>query len=106
MKGVCNTTYFIPDFNSAHLSVVMAEAFLESVQGAVQMEMRGFEEGDDSCVLVSEATVPSAVIQISLTQKDMESVENEYKLNGKIVEALEKTMEVILQDYILPVNGL
>ena len=68
--------------------------------------MRGFEEGDDSCVLVSEATVPSAVIQISLTQKDMESVENEYKLNGKIVEALEKTMEVILQDYILPVNGL
>ena len=96
MKGVCNTTYFIPDFNSAHLSVVMAEAFLESVQGAVQMEMRGFEEGDDSCVLVSEATVPSAVIQISLTQKDMESVENEYKLNGKIVEALEKTMEVIL----------
>ncbi len=106
MKGVCNTTYFIPDFNSAHLSVVMAEAFLESVQGAVQMEMRGFEEGDDSCVLVSEATVPSAVIQISLTQKDMESVENEYKLNGEIVEALEKTMEVILQDYILPVNGL
>ena len=106
MKGVCNTTYFIPDFNSAHLSVGMAEAFLESVQGAVQMEMRGFEEGDDSCVLVSEATVPSAVIQISLTQKDMESVENEYKLNGKIVEALEKTMEVILQDYILPVNGL
>ena len=106
MKGVCNTTYFIPDFNSAHLSVVMAEAFLESVQGAVQMEMRGLEEGDDSCVLVSEATVPSAVIQISLTQKDMESVENEYKLNGKIVEALEKTMEVILQDYILPVNGL
>ncbi len=57
-------------------------------------------------MLVSEATVPSAVIQISLTQKDMESVENEYKLNGKIVEALEKTMEVILQDYILPVNGL
>mgnify|MGYP002069620028 FL=1 len=106
MKGGCNTTYFIPDFNSAHLSVVMAEAFLESVQGAVQMEMRGFEEGDDSCVLVSEATVPSAVIQISLTQKDMESVENEYKLNGKIVEALEKTMEVILQDYILPVSGL
>ena len=106
MKGVCNTTYFIPDFNSAHLSVVMAAALLESVQGAVQMEMRGFEEGDDSCVLVSEATVPSAVIQISLTQKDMESVENEYKLNGKIVEALEKTMEVILQDYILPVNGL
>ncbi len=101
MNGICNTTYFIPDFNSAHLSVVMAEAFLEAVQGVVQVQMRGFEEGDTGHVLVSEATVPSAIIQISLTQKDMESVENEYKLNGKVVEALEKTMGSALQDYIL-----
>lgn len=97
MTGICNTTYFIPDYNSAHLSVVMAEAFLETTQIA----MRGFEEGDESDVLVSEATVPSAVIRISLTQKDMESVENEYKLNGRIVDALEKTMGDVLQNYII-----
>lgn len=97
MTGICNTTYFIPDFNSAHLSVVMAEAFLE----ATQIGVRGFEEGGDSCLLVSEATVPSAVIRISLTQKDMEGVENEYKLNGKIVTALVKAMGDTLQDYIL-----
>lgn len=97
MTGICNTTYFIPDFNSTHLSVVMAEAFLE----ATQIGVRGFEEGGDSFVLVSEATVPSAVIRISLTQKDMEGVENEYKLNGKIVTALVKTMGDTLQDYII-----
>ena len=74
----------------------MAEAFLD----AAQIALRGFEEGDDSHVLVSEATVPSAIIKISLTQKDMESVENEYKLNGKIVDALERTMGDVLQNYI------
>lgn len=100
MTGICNTAYFIPDYNSAHLSVVMAEAFFE----AAQIAMRGFEEGDDSCVLVSKATVPSAVIQISLTQKDMESVENEYRLNEKIVNALEKTMGDVLQNYIIKSN--
>lgn len=97
MTGICNTTYFIPDFNSANLAVVMAEAFLETAH----IGMRGFEEGGDSYVLVSQATVPSAVIQISLTQKDMEGVENEYKLNGKIVTALVETMGDILQDYIV-----
>lgn len=97
MTGICNTTYFIPDYNSAHLSVVMAEAFWEKTQ----IEMRSFEEGGDDYVLVSEATVPSAVIRISLTQKDMEGVENEYKLNEKIVAALVKTIGDVLQNYII-----
>ncbi|MDE7416740.1 MAG: hypothetical protein K2N44_10660 [Lachnospiraceae bacterium] len=97
MTGICNTTYFIPEYNSAHLSVVMTEAFVE----ATQIGIRGFEESDDSYTLVAEAIVPSAAVIISLTQKDMESVENEYRLNGKIVEALEKTMSDILQDYII-----
>ena len=105
MTGICNTTYFIPDYNRAYYnaqpSVVMAEAFLE----AVQIQMRGFEEGGDRYVLVSEATVPSAVIRISLTQRDMESVESEYKLNGKIVAALEKTMGDIVQSYIINSGG-
>ncbi len=99
LTGICNTTYFRPDYNSTHLSVVMAEAFLETTQ----IEMRGFEEGGDSHALVSGATVPSAVIKISLIQKDMEGVENEYKLNEKIVAALVKTMGDILQDYIIKV---
>lgn len=97
MTGVCNTMYFIPDYNSTHLSIVMAETFVE----ATQIGIREFVEGDDTHILVAEATVPSAAVIISLTQKDMESVENEYKLNGKIVEALEKTMGTILRDHII-----
>lgn len=38
-----------------------------------------------------------------MIQKDMEGVENEYKLNEKIVAALVKTMGDILQDYIIKV---
>lgn len=97
MTGVCNTMYFIPDYNSTHLSIVMAETFVE----ATQIGIREFVEGDNTHILVAEATVPSAAVIISLTQKDMESVENEYKLNGKIVEALEKTMGTILRDHII-----
>lgn len=97
MTGICNTMYFIPDYNSTHLSIVMAETFVE----ATQIGIREFVEGDDTHILVAEATVPSAAVIISLTQKDMESVENEYKLNGKIVEALEKTMGTILRDHII-----
>lgn len=96
MTGICNTVYFVPEYNSAHLSVVMAEAFVEETQ----IGMRSFEEGDSSHVLVAKATVPSAAMNILLTQKDMESVENEYKLNERIVKALEKTMGNILKDYI------
>ena len=62
--------------------------------------MKGFEEAGSSDVLVSEATVPSALIKISLTQKDMESVESEYQLNGKVVSALEKTIDEVVKRYI------
>ena len=64
------------------------------------MQMKGFEEAGSSDVLVSEATVPSALIKISLTQKDMESVESEYQLNGKVVSALEKTIDEVVKRYI------
>lgn len=96
LTGICNTAYFIPDYNSAHLSVVMAETFAEVMQIGIQ----GFEEKGSDYVLVSEAMVPSAVIRISLTQRDIESVENAYKLNEKIAAALEKTMSNVLESYI------
>ncbi|MDE7479147.1 MAG: hypothetical protein K2M91_14615 [Lachnospiraceae bacterium] len=96
MTGICNAAYFIPDFNSTHLSIVMAEAFLEETQ----IEIQRFEEEGSGCVLVSEATVPSAVIRISLAQKDIAGVENEYKMNNKIASALEKTMNNVFKSYI------
>ncbi len=44
--------------------------------------------------------MPSALIKISLTQKEMESVEREYQLNEKVVSALEKTIDEVVKRYI------
>lgn len=96
LTGICNTTYFVPEYNSAQLSVVMTETFAK----LTQMNIRGFEEGGSSDALVSEAIVPAAIIKISLTQKDMESVENVYQLNETIATALEGTMGGVLKNYI------
>lgn len=96
MTSLCNSAYFIPDYNSAALSVVMAEVFSE----ITAVQMKGFEEAGSGDVLVSKATVPSALIKISLTQKDMESVESEYQLNEKVVSALENTIDEVVNRYI------
>ncbi len=95
LTGICNTIYFIPDYNSTHLAVVMAETFSQTTQ----IGIRGFEEAGDH-VLVSDAAVPAAVIKLSLTQKDMDSVENEYKLNQKIAASLVGTMDGVLENYL------
>ncbi|MDE7322721.1 MAG: hypothetical protein K2N73_08275 [Lachnospiraceae bacterium] len=95
LTGICNTIYFIPGYNSTHLAVVMAEIFSQTTQ----IGIRSFEEGRNHA-LVSEATVPAAVIKLSLTQKDRESVENEYKLNQKIAASLEGTMGGVLENYL------
>lgn len=96
LTGICNTTYFMPDYNSAVLSVIMAETFVEQTQIAI----RGFEEGGSESPLVSEAVVPAAMVRISLTQEDMESVENAYRLNEKIAVSLESTMRSVLEEYL------
>ena len=92
LMGVCNTSYFIPECSSACLSVMLAENFVRRTE----FEIRGFEEADSSEPLVSQATVPSAMMRIVLAQKDRDSVENEYKLNEKIVAALENTISGVL----------
>lgn len=88
IMGICNTSYFIPEFNSAGLAVMMAENFVSRTE----LDIHGFEEADSNEPLVSEATVPSAMVKIVLTQKDKNSVENTYKLNERILTALEDTM--------------
>lgn len=91
--GVCNTSYFIPVHNSTWLSVILVENFVRQTE----MEITGFEEADSSNPLVSEAMVPSAMIKILLTQRDMESVENTYRINEKIVAALQNTMSSVIE---------
>ena len=86
--AVCNTTYFIPDFNSAQLSVLFAEQLVSETQ----LPFLGFEEADANTPLVALATRPCAMIKISQSQRDAESVETVYKLNERIVAVLKKTL--------------
>jgi hypothetical protein len=95
MTGICNTMYFVPEHNSAELSILFSEIFYE----ATELDMTGFYEADSTNPLVSEATVPSAMVKVMLAQKDLESVENEYKLNEKIVTALESTINCAASEW-------
>lgn len=86
--AICNTTYFIPDFNSAHLAVILAEEFVSETQ----LPFWGFDEADGNTPLVALATRPSAMLKISQSQKDAESVEAVYKLNERIVAVIKNTL--------------
>lgn len=89
--AICNTTYFMPDFNSAQLSVIFAEAFLSETQ----FKISGFEEADENTPLVSMATCPASMIKISQSQRDAESIEAAYKLNEKLVTTITHTFDDI-----------
>lgn len=86
--AICNTTYFVPDFNSTQLSILFAEAFVSETQ----LTLSGFEEADERTPLVYLATCPSAMIKIVQSQKDADSVETVYKLNEKLVAAIKQTL--------------
>lgn len=86
--AVCNTTYFMPDFNSAQLSVLFAEKLVSETQ----IPFLGFEEADEKTPLVAMATRPCAMIKISQAQKDAESVETVYKLNERIITVIKDTL--------------
>ena len=87
-SAICNTTYFISDFNSAQLSVLFAQEFVSETQ----IPLTGFEEADQNTPLVAMATRPSTMIKISQSQKDAESVEIVYKLNERIVSVIKNTL--------------
>lgn len=95
IKGVCNTSYFIPDFNSVVLTVRMAEIVMD----VTQISLTGFEEANENYLLVQKAVVPSALIKIIVNQKEIESVEANYKFNEKLIVALQKTISNVLETY-------
>ncbi len=90
--AICNSTYYIQDFNSAQLSVALAGAFVSETQ----LSFSGFEESDEHTPLVYEASYPAATLKISLSKKDADSVEAVYKLNERLVNVIENTLGSVL----------
>lgn len=95
MTGICNTRYFMPDYDSARLSVNMLNGFL----GALNYEVRDFEEADTDNPLVYEATVPSALIKLSLADDETKSDESTYKLYENIYYGIVNTLDSVLTEW-------
>lgn len=87
-EAFCNTTYFMPDFNSAQLSVIFAETLVSKVQ----IDFLGFAEAQADMPLIYDATCPAAMLKISQSQKDADSVETVYKLNERLAAVIRDTL--------------
>jgi hypothetical protein len=90
MAGICNTSYFMPDFNSAKLSIRLVEEFAK----VLDLEILDFEEADIDTPLVYNAILPSAMIRICVSEK-----ENGYSLAGNIVEGIENTISSVIDEW-------
>ncbi len=86
---VCNTTYFIPNFGSTQLAILAAGVFAAETQ----LVPKGFRECGAEDILVSQAVVPAAFLELTLPASETENVESVYKLNESIVTALMQTLE-------------
>jgi hypothetical protein len=90
MTGICNTSYFIPDFDSARLSVSLVEGFVRTFG----YEVREFEEASEDMPLVYRAVVPAAVIKVSIPER-----ENEYVLTENVIIGIENTMNSVITEW-------
>jgi hypothetical protein len=88
MAGVCNTSYFMPDFDSAGLSVELVDGFAQSLD----LEVRDFIEADANTPLVYNAVVPSALIRLCVPA-------NSYNLNEKIINGIENTIDNVIMKW-------
>lgn len=66
--------------------------FLFSV-AETQLVPKGFRECGAEDILVSQAVVPAAFLELTLPASETENVESVYKLNESIVTALMQTLE-------------
>lgn len=82
MECICNPDYFIPEFNSAQLAVIMAEIFSETAD----IRFSGFGQSGEKDPLVSEAVVPAALIQVFAAQDNTGIAE-------KIMASVERTID-------------
>jgi hypothetical protein len=90
MTGICNTSYFIPNFDSARLSASLVEGFARTLD----YEVREFEEAGEDVPLVYKAVVPSAIIKLSVPER-----ENEYVLTENIIIGIENTISSVMTEW-------
>jgi hypothetical protein len=100
MTGICNTAYFMPEYDSARLSVNLVEGFAS----VMNFDVREFEEADTDWPLVYIATVPAAAIKLSVLESAMETDEDMYKLYENIYYGIENTIDNVVSEWRLNDN--
>jgi hypothetical protein len=95
ITGICNTLYFMPDYDSTRLSVNMVGGFLKTLN----YEVRDFEEAGMDNPLVYEATVPSAMIKLSVAEDETKSDESTYNLYENIYYGIINTLDSVLAEW-------
>jgi hypothetical protein len=95
LTGICNTLYFMPDYDSTRLCINMVGGFLK----AFNYEVRDFEEAEADNPLVYEATVPAALIRLSLAEDETKSDESTYNLYENIYYGIVNTLDSVLAEW-------
>jgi N-acetylmuramoyl-L-alanine amidase len=100
MMGICNTSYFMPDYNSAKLSVNLVGSFAN----VMNFDVKEFEEAGDDCPLVYEARVPSALVELFVPNSAMETDEDKYNIYENIYYGIRNTIDSVISDWRLNDN--
>lgn len=97
---VCNPDYFIPVFGNVELAVLQEQEFAQKTGLAVM----GIKPSEEEQSWIKQSGVPTALTQfyVSLDQK---SVEQNYNLNQKMMEALDGIISQITENYWKPVDA-
>lgn len=92
LRVICNPVYFIPEFGSVDLGMMLAEA----VKTKTSLPIVAVDACQKDDFLVEEARMPAAMIEISLSGGYLKSIETEYSFYHAVMEALEATMTQII----------
>jgi hypothetical protein len=92
MAVICNTLFFMPDYDSARLALDLLDGFAN----AFDYEIGDFIEADFDDPLVYEAKVPAAVIRLSVMDDVTRTDEGMYKLYEGVYYGVENTIDNVI----------
>lgn len=94
LKVVCNPRYFIPDFHSVDLGMLMGQKIMEKT-GLPIIDVISCNKED---IMISEALMPAATINISMARNSIQSIEEEYSFYHRVMEGITLSLTEILTE--------
>lgn len=90
---ICNPEYFIPDFHSVDLGVLMGENISHKV-GIAITEVLSCKQDDE---LILQASMPAAGVMVEVTPPTVQSIEEEYSFYHGIMEGIKSALTELLE---------